>query len=79
MPKLLISGTYGPEDPARASLPFHMAKGAKEAGFDVGIALANNGPYVMQDGLRETIVGVGLPPLKDLFLFAVSNKIPIYV
>ena len=79
MPKLLITGTCGPSDPNRASLPFHIAKGAREAGIDVSIVLANDGPYVMQDGLRDTILGVGMPPLKDLFSFAVSNNIRIYV
>lgn len=62
MPKLLITGTCGPADPTRASVSFHIAKGAREAGFDVGIVLANDGPYVMQDGLRDTFFGVGMPP-----------------
>lgn len=79
MAKLLISGTHGPADPTRASLPFHIAKGAREAGYDVGIVLANDGPFLMNDDLRETICGVAMPPLKDLFAFAVSNHVRIYI
>ena len=79
MPKLLIIGTYGPEDPTRASFPFHIAKGAREAGYDVGIVLANNAPFIMKDSVRETIFGVAMPPLKDLFSYAVNNNVWIYI
>jgi len=45
MARLLVSGTHGPDDPTRASLPFHIAKGAKEAGYDVAIVLANDARF----------------------------------
>jgi predicted peroxiredoxin len=79
MAKLLITGTHGAEDPTRASMPFHIAKGAKEAGFDVEIVLANDGPTVLKDAVRESLQGVGLPPLKDLMQFAFDHKLPVYV
>ncbi len=79
MAKFLITGTHGADDPTRASLPFHIAKGAKEAGHDVGIVLAVDSPVILKDGLRESLVGVGMPPLKELFQFAVDNGVPIYV
>ena len=43
MAKLLIVGTHGTDDPTRASMPFHIGKGATEAGYEVGIVLANDG------------------------------------
>lgn len=79
MAKFLITGTHGADDPTRASLPFHIAKGAKEAGQDVGIVLAVDSPVILKDALRESLFGVGMPPLKDLFQFAVDNGVPIYV
>ena len=44
MPKMIIVGTSGPSDPTRAST-FHIGKGAIEAGYEVGIVLANDAPF----------------------------------
>jgi predicted peroxiredoxin len=79
MAKLLISGTHGPDDPTRASFPFHIAKGAKEAGYEVAVVLANDGPLLMREAIRESLVGVGMPPLKELFQFAIENNVHVYV
>ena len=79
MPKLLITGTHGTEDPTRASLPFHIAKGAREAGYDVGVVLAADSPIILKDAIRESLLGVGMPALKDLFQFAVENNVRVYV
>jgi len=32
MPTLLYNGTHGPDDPTRATMPFHFAAGAVDAG-----------------------------------------------
>ena len=79
MPKLFISGTHGPEDPTRATFPFHIAKGARESGYDVGIVLANDAPLIMKDSIRDAIQGVGMPSLKELFQFAISNSVRVYI
>jgi predicted peroxiredoxin len=51
--EIIISGTCGPSDPTRASMPFHIAKGAREAGYDVGVVLANDAPFLMKDYVRD--------------------------
>ena len=79
MAKLLYIGTHGTDDPTRASMPFHLAKGAKEAGCDVEINLAIDAPLIMKDAVRNAVQGVGMPPLAELFQFAVDNKIHVYV
>jgi uncharacterized protein len=79
MAKLLLTGTHGPEDPTRATLPFHVAKGAIEAGHEVSISLMADAPFVLKDALRDVIAGVATPPLKDLFQFAVERGIRVYV
>ena len=79
MAKMIITGTCGPSDPTRASMPFHIAKGAREAGYEVGIVLANDAPFLMKDSVREAVLGVGMPPLKDLFQFAISNNVRVYI
>src|SRR5438034_2332964 len=79
MAKMIITGTCGPSDPTRASMPFHVGKGGREAGYEVGIVLANDGPFLMKDSIRETVQGVGMPPLKELFQFAVSQNVRVYI
>lgn len=79
MARLLLTGTYGPENSTRATLPFHVAKGAIEAGHEVSISLMADGPFVMKNDLRDAISGVAMPPLKDLFQFAVEKGVRVYV
>lgn len=79
MAKIVITGTHGTDDPTRASMPFHIAKGAVEAGHNVEVILANDAPLIMKDAVRDTILGVGMPALKDLFQFAVDSTVRVYV
>ena len=79
MGKVLYSSTYGSDDPTRASLPFHMALGAIEAGHQPEIALIAEATYLMKDTVAETIQGVGMPSLKELLAKVVENKVPIHV
>ena len=79
MAKLLLTGTHGVDDPTRATLPFHMAKGAIEAGHEVSISLMADAPLVLKNDIRDAIVGVAMPPLKDLFQFAIEKGVRVYV
>lgn len=79
MAKLLISATYGYDNSTRATMPFYVAKGAKEAGIDVGIVLALDATVLVKPELRKNVVPIGPPPLEELFQFAVDHQIPIYV
>ena len=64
--KLLYVGTHGPDDPTRATMPFHLANGALEAGFEAKILLIGDGAFLMKDGIAAEIKGVAVPPLVDL-------------
>lgn len=79
MAKLVITGTHGPDDPTRASMPFHIAKGAIESGHNVEVILANDAPLILKDSVCDAIVGVGMPALKDLFRFAIDSNARVYV
>jgi predicted peroxiredoxin len=79
MPKLLVTATYGYDNATRASLPFFVAKGAAEAGIEVGIVLALDATVLVKPELRRHVQPHGLPPLEELFQFAVDHKIPVYV
>ena len=79
MGKVLYSSTYGSDDPTRASLPFHMALGAIEAGHQPEIALIAEATYLMKDAVAETVQGVGMPSFKELLAKVIENKVPIHV
>jgi predicted peroxiredoxin len=79
MGKVLYSSTYGSDDPTRASLPFHMALGAIEAGHQPQIALIAEATYIMKDAVAETVQGIGMPSLKELLAKAIEHQVPIHV
>ena len=79
MSKLLYVGTRGTDDPTQATFPFLMAKGAVEAGHETGITLMGESTPLIKDHIAEQVHGVGIPPLKELMDFAVSNEVPISV
>lgn len=64
--KILYVGTHGPDDSTRAALPFHMASGALDAGFETKILLVGDAALVMKDTVSKEIKGVAMPPLVEL-------------
>jgi len=78
MARLLFISTHGSEDPTRASLPFFIAKGAVEAGHKPEIVLAGDGAVLARRAVADAILGVGIPPLKELIQFALDHKVPVY-
>jgi len=79
MATLLITATYGYDNSTRAAMPFYVAKGAKEAGIEVGLILALDATVLVKAEFRKHVQPFGQPPLEDLFQFAVDHKIPVYV
>ena len=79
MTKILYVGTHGTDDPTRASMPFHMALGAVEAGYSAEINLAGDAVVCIQDNIIESVKGVGMPVLKELFEKILNEKVPIYI
>ena len=51
--KFLYIGSFGSEDPTRAGLSFVMAKGAKEAGHDVEVALQGDAVVLSNEAVAE--------------------------
>jgi predicted peroxiredoxin len=79
MARLLITATHGSDNSTRASLPFFVAKGAAEAGIEVGIVLALDAAVLVKPDVRKHVQPYGFPPLEELFQFAVDHKVPVYV
>lgn len=78
MARLLIISTHGSEDPTRAGLAFFTAKGAVEAGHKPEIVLAGDASVLARKVVADSVVPVGIPPLKDLMQFALENQIPVH-
>jgi len=78
MARLLLISTHGSEDPTRASLAFFLAKGAVDAGHRPEIVLAGDGAVLARRAVAEAVVGVGIPPLKELVQLALDHKVPVY-
>lgn len=78
--KLLYMITAGAGDATRASVPLHLAvNGSLEVGQSVGVVLAGDGTELLKAGTRDTLEGLGVPPLRELFAKARQHEVPVYV
>jgi predicted peroxiredoxin len=78
MARLLIISTHGSEDPTRAGLAFFMAKGAVEGGHKPELVLAGDAAVLARKPVADSVLPMGIPPLKELIQFAVENGAPVY-
>ena len=79
MAKILFISTNGSENPTKATLPLLLAKAAVEEGHEVKIALAGDATVNIRDSLIGSVQGVGFPSYKELFDFAVSKGVNVFV
>ena len=80
VPGLLIVASSGPQDPTRASVPFHIAvNGAKPNGTEVAIALAGDAAELVKPDVIANVFGLGLPPLRDLLDKCLDQDVRVYV
>ena len=80
MSGLLIVAAAGAEDATRASIPFHIAvNGAKPNGTEVAIALAGDAAELLKPDVIANVLGLGLPPLRDLLDKCLEQDVRIYV
>lgn len=79
MGKILYSGTFGSDDPTRATMPFLAASGALDRGHEPVIFLMGEAVYLMKDEVADNVQGVGIPSLRQLLNKAVEHEVPIYI
>ena len=80
MAGLLIVTSTGPENPTRASVPFHIAvNGARPAGTEVAVALAGDAAELLKPDVIANVVGLGVPPLRDLLDKCLDLDVRVYV
>jgi predicted peroxiredoxin len=77
--RILFVSTHGSEDPTRATLPWLTAKGAIEGGHQPQIVLAGDAAILANRIVAEGVIGVGIPPLKELIAFAMEKNVPVFV
>jgi predicted peroxiredoxin len=78
--QMLFMATAGSADPTRASIPLHLAvNGSLEVGHQVGVVLAGDATELLKTSVRDSLEGVGVPPLRDLFAKARQHEVPVYV
>ena len=72
--------TSGSSDATRASIPLHLAvNGSVEVGHTVGVVLAGDATELLRREVRESLEGVGLPPLRELLDKARQRELAVYV
>ncbi|HKW58255.1 MAG TPA: hypothetical protein VJR46_00650 [Candidatus Dormibacteraeota bacterium] len=77
---LLIVAATGPQDPTRASVPFHIAvNGAAPTGTEVAVALAGEAAELVKPDIIANVVGLGVPPLRDLLDKCLERNVRVYV
>lgn len=78
--KFLYMATSGTADPTKASLPLHLAvNGSVEAGHDTEIVLAGDAVEIVIGDNRDTIEGVGVPTMRELFEKVRAHSVPVFV
>jgi predicted peroxiredoxin len=78
--KILYLATAGAIDPTRASIPLHVAaNGSLAEGQECAVVLVGDGTELVSRHNAEQIVGVGIPPAKELLQKLIDNQVPVYV
>ena len=77
MARILIISTHGSEDPTRAGLAFFLAKGSIETGHAPEVILAGDASVLARKVVSDSVLPVGIPPLKDLIQSTLENNVPI--
>ena len=60
-------------------MPFIAAAGALERGHEPIIALMGEAVYLFQEGVADTVHGVGFPPLREFIDSMVENNVRFYL
>lgn len=79
MTTMMYVGTHGPDDPTRATFPFHFASGALDAGFNAKVLLVGDGALLMKESIAREVHGVAVPVLADVMKAVASRGGEIFV
>jgi predicted peroxiredoxin len=78
--EILYIASCGTSDPTRASIPWHLAvNGSIEAGQTARMVLAGDASELLKSDIRDSLEGLGVPPVRDLISKALDRSVPIHV
>ena len=61
-------------------MPFHIAvNGAKKSGVEVAIALAGDAAELVKPDVIANVLGLGVPPLRELLDRCLDEGVSVYV
>ena len=72
--------TNGSADATRASIPLHLAvNGSLEVGHTVELVLAGDATELVKPDVRDSLEGLGVPPMRELMAKARDDDVLIHV
>ena len=78
--EVLYISSSGSVDPTRASIPWHLAvNGSLESNQTARLVLVGDAAELVRVDVRNTVEGVGVPPLRDLMAKAVERAVLVHV
>jgi predicted peroxiredoxin len=77
--RVLVKTTWGSDDPTRAALAFTHANALAKHGHEVQIFLIGEAVVVMREAVRNAIVPLGWPPLREIVAETAGLGVPIHV
>ena len=70
----------GASDPTGASVPIHLAvNGSVELGQEVSLVLGGDATEILDPKVRDSLQGLGVPPMKELMEKARDKGLAVYV
>lgn len=76
---ILFTGTFGSDDPTRATFPLLAARGALEGGHQATIALVGEAVYLMKTQIVDSLNAVGWPNAGEILRELVAAGVMFYV
>ena len=76
--KIMMRGSWGSDEPTRASFVFAHALALSDAGHEVQIFLTGEATYLMRKATVAAIYPVGWPPLSEMQSKIVAKHIPVF-
>ena len=78
--KITYFVSAGTADPTSASIPLHLAaNGSLEIGQEPSVVLAGDATELVLGENAERLVGVGVPPARELLAKLREHEVPVYV
>ena len=79
MGKILYIGTYGTDDPTRATLLFSLASGALDSGHEPIFFLMGEAVNLLKTSVVDSIQGIGNLPMREFVNKMLDNQVKFYI